>query len=306
VSDWPLPELHIACQDSTENTDFLITLELDGKNAESPKPLRWFLEQDLASGCPWSARAQTSEGYFLRFHEIADFEVDHGGRQIRCVWRHPETSDLMIRAILLDHILPPVMVLHGKYVLHAAAVRTNAGVCVFAGDSGAGKSTMAAYLAAAGNDFLSDDCLLVDERDGAVLAQPSYPSIKLMADVMQFLNLRCEGKRVAEYTSKRRISALSLGAAFPPMPLAVARLYFVTRAKRETPSIQRLPPRAAFMKLVNHSIRLDTTDRTMLKREFQITHRVVESVPAALLSLPNDLSMLPLAHSAIATDLSLM
>jgi hypothetical protein len=58
------------------------------------------------------------------------------------------------------------------------------------------------------------------------------------------------------------------------------------------------------MKLVKHSIRLDTIDRAMLEREFQFTRRIVDSVPAALLSLPNDLSKLRLIHDAIAADLA--
>jgi hypothetical protein len=59
---------------------------------------------------------------------------------------------------------------------------------------------------------------------------------------------------------------------------------------------------AAFMKLVKHSIRLDSADRAVLEREFQFTRRIVDSVPAALLSLPNDLSKLRLVHDAIVAD----
>jgi hypothetical protein len=40
----------------------------------------------------------------------------------------------------------------------------------------------------------------------------------------------------------------------------------------------------------------------VLEREFQFTRRIVDSVPAALLSLPNDLSKLRLVHDAIVAD----
>ena len=50
---------------------------------------------------------------------------------------------------------------------------------------------------------------------------------------------------------------------------------------------------------------MDSTDRAMLEREFQFTRRIVDSVPAALLSLPDDLSSLHLVRDAIAADLAL-
>jgi hypothetical protein len=288
----------------------MIAIELGDVGGNVPTPSQWFMRQNLPGGGRWTARARTRDGYFLRFHELADFLVDLGGRHVRCVARHPATSELTIRALLLDHVIPPVLALRGRYVLHAAAVRTNAtGVCVFAGDSGAGKSTIAAQLAAGGGDFLTDDCLVIDEQGGAVVAWSSHPSIKLRDDARQFLKPGGDSKPVAEYTLKRRVPASSFGTAFPLEPVEVARIYFLTRgdddaAATSKPLIERLPLHTAFMKLVKHSIRLDTIDRAMLEREFQFTRRIVDSVPAALLSLPNDLSKLRLIHDAIAADLA--
>jgi hypothetical protein len=306
TSDVSIPELSESSGGVTDS-DRRITVRLGEVSRDVPSPSEWFMRLDLPGGELWSERARTSDGYLLRFFGTADFAVDRGGRQITCVARHPAVSDLTIRAILLDHVIPPVIALRGLYVLHAAAVRTSAGVCVFAGDSGAGKSTIAAQLTAAGGHFLTDDCLVIDEQGGAVVAWASNPSIKLRDDAMQFLRAACESEPVAEYTSKRRVAASSFGGGFSLEPIPVARLYFLTRgdddaAATATPLIQRLPTGAAFMKLVKHSIRLDSADRAVLEREFQFTRRIVDSVPAALLSLPNDLSKLSLVHDAIVAD----
>jgi hypothetical protein len=306
TSDTCIPELAETCS-VTSDPDRLINIRLGEAGRQLPEPSEWFMRQDLPNGAPWCARARTTDGYLLRFIEIADFLVDRAGQHITCVSRHAATSDLTIRALLLDHIIPPVFALRGRYVLHAAAVRTAAGVCVFAGDSGAGKSTIAAQLTAAGGHFLTDDCLVIEERGGTVVAWSSHPSIKLRDDAMQFLTIECESEPVAEYTTKRRVPSSSFGAEFPLEPLPLARLYFLTRGEDDAvaiskPLIQRLPSSVAFMKLVKHSIRLDSTDRATLEREFQFTRRIVDSVPAALLSLPNDLSKLRLAHDAIVAD----
>jgi hypothetical protein len=309
VSDTPIPELREACSNTTDPDQF-ITIHLGEARCDSPCPSEWFMHQNLPDGLPWTSRARTRDVYFLRFHKFADFTVDRAGHHIRCVTQRPAASDLMIRALLLDHVIPPIIALRGRYVLHAAAVRTKAGVCVFAGDSRAGKSTIAAQLAAAGGDFLTDDCLVIDEQGGAVVAWASHPSIKLHDDAIRFLKPGGDSEPVAEYTFKRRVPASSFGSAFPREPVVVARLYFLTRgdddaaAATTKPLIERLPLHAAFMKLVKHSIRLDSTDRAMLEREFQFTRRIVDSVPAALLSLPNDLSKLRLVHDAIAADLA--
>ncbi len=306
ASDSRIPELD-ETGSVTAGADRLINIRLGEAGRQFPEPSEWFMRQDLPSGVPWSARARTIDGYLLRFLELADFLVDRAGQHISCVSRHPATSDLAIRALLLDHVIPPVIALRGRYVLHAAAVRTRAGVCVFAGDSGAGKSTIAAQLTAAGGHFLTDDCLVIDELAGTVVAWASHPSIKLRDDAMRFLSLGRESEPVAEYTTKRRVASSSFGAESPLGPLPVARLYFLTRGEDDAvatakPLIQRLPSSAAFMKLVKHSIRLDSVDRGLLEREFQFTRRIVDSVPAALLSLPNDLSKLRLAHDAIIAD----
>lgn len=308
VSDTPIPELGESCI-GTADPDRLITVHLGGVDAGVQQPTEWFMRQNLPDGDPWTARARVPDGYYLSFHNLADFVVARDGGRITCVVRRA-ASDLMMRTLLLDHVIPPVIALRGRYVLHAAAVRTCAGVCVFAGDSGAGKSTTAAQLAAAGGDFLTDDCLVIDERDGAMMAWASHPSIKLRDDAIQFLKPGCNSQPVAEYTSKRRVAASSLGAAVALDPLPMARIYFLTRgdddaAATSKPLIERLPPHAAFMKLVKHSIRLDSVDRAMLEREFQFTHRIVDAVPAALLSIPDDLSSLRLVQDAIAADLAL-
>jgi hypothetical protein len=306
ASDTAIPEL-AETLDIIPGADRLINVRLGEVSRDLPSPSEWFMRQDLPGGQPWSSRARTRDGYFLRFVELADFVVDRAGRDVTCVARHPDASELTIRALLLDHVIPPVIALRGRYVLHAAAVRTSAGVCVFAGDSGAGKSTIAAQLTAAGGRFLTDDCLVIDEHEGSVVAWASHPSIKLQDDAMQFLTVNCESEPVAEYTAKRRVQASSFGAGYALDPLPVARLYFLTRGDDDAavtaePLIQRLPPHIAFMKLVKHSIRLDSTDRALLECEFEFTRRIVDSVPAALLSLPNDLTKLRLVHGAIVAD----
>jgi hypothetical protein len=310
ASDWPLPEIgNIPSGNRCTGSGPLISIQLGETGIASPKTLEWFMRQDLPDGCPWSARARTDSGYLLRFYDLADFTVDFRGRSIRCVNRERGVADLTLRALLLDHVIPPVIALRGRYILHAAAVQTDSGACVFAGHSGAGKSTIAALLAKSGCGFITDDCLRIEDRDGVIEAWPSASCLKLRADAIALLSPQCAGQPVSEYTSKKRFHLSNFAGRSPARPVPAVRIYFLTREDGETPAvnapvIQRLPAHIAFQKLIKHSIRLDSTDRALLEREFHFTRRIVDAVPAALFSLPDDLSSLRQVPDIIAADLA--
>lgn len=311
LSDTPLVELE-PLPVEPDDSDECLLVQLSGNSVEIPPPQapRWFLNQNLGNGEPWMARAKNGQGYFLRYNSLADFWVDRMGSQVTCCARTAGTSDLTIRALLLDHVLPLVLALRGKYALHAAAVTTEHGACAFAGDSGAGKSTLAASLSLAGHRFLTDDCLILDDR-GQIVATPAHPSIKLCDDALKTLVPQAkETEPVAEYTSKRRLRLSVLGTEFPSESYPLARIYFLMRGDEAAartagalPKIECLSPRDAFVEMVNHSIRLDSTDQEMLLREFQFTQRLVTSVPVKLLLMPDDLSCLDAVREVIATDL---
>jgi hypothetical protein len=73
------------------------------------------------------------------------------------------------RAAPLQTILTWFLPRHGRSVVHAAAVATDAGAVILCGASGAGKSTTALSCLAAGFHYLSDDlCAVTFEDDVAV------------------------------------------------------------------------------------------------------------------------------------------
>src|SRR5215469_6452382 len=145
LSDTPLPELEPRTVEPRDSEALLVRLSGRATKSASPRA-HWFLNQNLDDGEPWMARAKNHQGYLLRYNGLADFWVDRKGRQVTCCARTAAVSDLTIRALLLDQVLPLVLALRGKYALHAAAVLTERGACAFSGYSGSGKSTIAASL----------------------------------------------------------------------------------------------------------------------------------------------------------------
>lgn len=309
TSDTPLPELTPAA-DAEPEVEVGARVRFSGCHEGFPSPAHWFMSWTLPTGELWLSCAKDAGGYLLRFPELADFSVDTNGREIVCV-PGPETPPDTLRHLLLDQVLPLVLNLKGREALHATAVLTPLGVCAFTGPTGTGKSTLAASFLFAGYPFLSDDCLVLEENCGQILATPAYPGLRLWADTLGAL---CEDHGlslpVAHYTSKQRLVPREHLRDLPAGPYPVVRVYSLVRPAETgrgdglaDPLIERLSCRDGFMELISSAFRLDITDRTMLVRQFRFLERVVLHVPVRRLRVPNTFSLLPAVRESILTDL---
>ena len=98
-----------------------------------------------------------SGGYALRVHGLCDFETADL-RRVVCR-PAPDADEETVALVARGAFLAFWLGLHGACVLHASAVDWEGRGVVFAGHSGAGKSTMAAWACRAGARFVSDDLL---------------------------------------------------------------------------------------------------------------------------------------------------
>jgi hypothetical protein len=142
---------------------------IDFRLAETHPPVllesAFFHEWVFPDGTLWTRFYRTKSGYLLRFPELADFEVSVDGRFVSS-WPFPCISEVTITHLYLNQVLPLALSLQGKRVFHASAVEALTGALVFLGESGRGKSTLAASFALAGHRFLTDDALLLEPKAG--------------------------------------------------------------------------------------------------------------------------------------------
>lgn len=96
--------------------------------------------------------------------------VSPDGRSIRSVL--PAFRDLRWQRLFFAQPLPLAAALQGLEVFHASAVALDGRVLAFTASSGTGKTSTAAHLVAAGADFVTDDILALERRDGVLLAHP--------------------------------------------------------------------------------------------------------------------------------------
>lgn len=160
--------------------------------------------------------------YILGLDNVGRFCVESGRR----IQANPTSGALEseLRLFILGTCFGVLCHQRGLYPLHASAVNINGGAVLFAGDSGKGKSTIAAALGARGHALLADDVSVVDSDFPHL--RPSYPQRKLSPDVMEALGLiHNEGQElIRPGTIKLRVPA---AGDFSPSPLPLSAIYII-------------------------------------------------------------------------------
>jgi hypothetical protein len=242
-------------------------------------------------------------GYRLRFPRLADFDIDPEGEAVRpCP--APGTSRETLTHLLIDQVLPRVVAHRGHPVLHAAAVQISPEAAVaFVGETGRGKSTLAAIFARAGASLLSDDAIVLCDDGEKISALATYPSLRLWPDSLERLyRERPDVSPMAGYSTKQRIRRpFPNGSAAEPVPLVGYYLLdLATPDSDAVASIDPVTPRESVIPLLSSTFQLDVTDRRRTSRLFEQTTSLADRVPAFKLRYRRGFQQLPAVHEAVA------
>jgi hypothetical protein len=230
----------------------------------------------------WLRFGRCAGGYLLRFPDLSDFVVSPAGDRLDC-HPAPRLPASTLRHLLLDQVLPLALTLTGRLVLHASAVHLPGfGSIAFAGESGRGKSTLAAAMVSRGGQLVTDDTLVLDCAGETVMAVPGYPGVRLWPDRLP-QSARGRGAPVAHYTSKRRHAADAVAFRSRPSPLRA--IYILSPRARGIAAAEfsRSGPRARLMLLVRFAHVMDVDDRARLAQLFDRVGGVAARVPVARL-----------------------
>lgn len=142
----------------------------------------WFNEWKADDGAISMAAAQRDGSYLIRFPGLADFTVDPSLEFVQ-VFPSPATDEGVLAHLLVDQLIPRLLNQQGHLVVHASSVALPDGkVVAFLGNTGQGKSTLAASFMEYGCELIADDCLLLDCSKGPVMTVPAYRSLRLWPD----------------------------------------------------------------------------------------------------------------------------
>ena len=302
TSNLELPELLPAADAPSE-----IRFAQGAERLPDPVTPPWFHQCQTPDGRTSISFARQGPDYLLRFNGMADFLVSENGADIAC-HAQPGLPLTTLRHLLLDQVMPLVLARRGRLVLHASAVALPEGAVGFLGETGRGKSTIAASFAGEGHPLISDDCLIILERNGGLEVISSYPGMRLLPNVIPtVLGKELPAARVAHYTYKQRIGPNDTRVSFAESAVPLRRLYCLARAEEVDPSsdvtITRLAFGDAFIALVQAAFQLDCHDKARLRGSFEACGRVSRQPLLHRLAYPRELSLLPRVREAVLANL---
>ena len=269
-----------------------------GASAQAPRTDVPFHMWSFPDGTVWTQFHRRDGGYLLRFPALADFDVSQDGRTAS-VSPVPGVSDGTIEHLYLNQVLPLALSRQGQVVLHASAVEFAGNGVAFIGESGRGKSTLAASFATTGSRFLTDDGLQLRWLDGQCWVVPSHPSIRLWEDSEDALIDHAVDKAPAvDFTAKVRLLAgdqITFCAEAQPL----RRVYFLGDGTAPTLAIDAMAPAEALMALVKNSFLLDIEEQQLLAWHFEEMVRLAALPIYFHLDYPRRYEDLPQVRAAI-------
>ncbi|MGI9615899.1 MAG: hypothetical protein ACR2QO_23500 [Acidimicrobiales bacterium] len=199
----------------------------------------------------------------LHFDDWADLVVAADGTSIG--WHSFEGRSPTIVHLLLDHALPNLLMRRGLLVLHASCLVGPTGHAIaILGESGWGKSTLAAGLLERDYRFLSDDCAVIDTSDGRPRIAAGYPGLRLHEESLGLLELSdlVPGGEVMTDSAKVRLE-LGSRLAWSSTERFVLRTVFLIRpldAATPTGPLQPIGPVDALLTVLRHSFHFGEGD----------------------------------------------
>lgn len=247
---------------------------------------------------------QASDDEFVLWVQgVAHYYVSKGNLIV--VDPHGGTDD-EIRLFLLSSAFAALIHQRGLLPIHASAVAKYGKAFVFAGRSGAGKSTTAANLLVKNFELLADDvCVIVPQKHAVPLLYPGYPQIKLWADALGKLGKNSHDfRKVRENVTK---FALPMAGQFYNQAIEIQVIYILQSEPGNTLKIKELQGVEKFKALSANVFRQYLIQGTQQrKRNFERLHTLALQCTVKQIQRPADQLSIDQLILAIEQDIEVL
>ena len=272
-------------------------------------PQGWFAK--TIAGLPNDGR--TSDWYdhvrcpdgsdFLCWPGLFEFLVSPDGRWVACRTLEQATHE-SFQTYLLGQVLSFALVKLGHEPLHATTVVVEGSAVAFLGDSGYGKSSLAAVFVHAGHQILTDDLLLIRDINNALCGYPGPPRIKLFPQIAeQFLPQQAPGSPMNPETEKLIIPLDRDQVAAEPAP--IHGFYSLQEPTQDVPGMRlvSLSGAESIRELLRATFNVRLVGRDRLRRQFLAVHEWATRIAVRRLAYPRKPEMLQKVYDAILSDI---
>jgi hypothetical protein len=234
--------------------------------------------------------------------EHFEFVVSASAKQVR--WQKlKEVPNEVFFTYFLGQVLSYCLLARGIEPLHATAIIVNDNAVAFLGDSGLGKSTLAATFLERGYTLLTDDVLALEFGGKSVWARPGIARVKLNPDTADAVFGGRRSIPMNSFTSKMIFPLNDAQHGNRLVPLQA--LYVLPhKPSKSRILIRRLSGRSSFLPIVQNTFNDTVLHPDRLKQQFAVAARLASLIPIKRLSYPKRLDMLSAVADAILVDIS--
>ena len=229
----------------------------------------------------WYTATEVDDGVLLRFRECGEFVFSRDLRHV-VVRRDPAGRHELLPILLAGTASAVLLTLRGATVLHASAVAVDGVALAFVGQSGRGKSTVAALMCLAGAALVTDDVLAVDPGPPATCLGGAA-QLRLREKAAHLADAQPD--RPSHTTADDRRSFAPTPAANVPHRLAAVVIPSPSREATEV-AVRRLPASDAMFAVMAFPRVHGWRRPDVLTREFTTMSRLVNQIPVYEATIP--------------------
>lgn len=274
------------------------------------RPPRWFTAaHQEAKALPQQSlpvvEGELSDGRtYLQWPGRFEFLISANGREIGARALRGGTVE-GFHTYLLGQALSFALIRQGLDPLHATVVTVDGGGAAFLGDSGYGKSSLAAAFLSAGHRLVTDDLLVLTEHGHELSAHPGPPRLKLYPAAARRLLPGASGVPMMRSTPKLLFRLK--GSQVTSGPVFLRAIYVLAPPGRRRPTrvtIRRLAGRQACLALIRNTFNSSVLSPTRLAQQLALSATLATTVPVKAISYPRSFRELPAVRDAILADLA--
>lgn len=198
---------------------------------------------------------------------------------------YPEIDEKSVRLFLLGSSLGAILLQKQYLPLHANCLSYRGNAFAFAGDSGIGKSTLAAALEQHGFNILTDDVCSIKLINSKPFVYPGTTNIKLWQNSLERLEKKYDNLESVRPEMKKYLQPINNQNHLEPVPLR--KIYFLKKHTKEEVTITTLEPKLAILQAKRNTYRYQFAKGMGLEKvNFMQYLQIIQNVDTSLIHRP--------------------